>query len=230
MGIARATTPISNTKSSEDADAAELMLYLATSPSPARPTTGSMPRRTPTSMGRILFAGESEDSASGYAGAMSGVGSSSGLASTVSSPSRNGRSHVHMDGDAHPSMDMMDVDVDTHDRDGVATPNLTFSQSSQESTASSVLAPPPPLRSPGLPYASPTKPPSSFGASRKLFIDGEDTRRIMGMATGTYTSTSPSSQPHNRDGSSANNINGNTNASSSNGFTLGKGIDLVEAK
>lgn len=251
MGIARSTTPISNTKSSEDADAAELMLYLATSPSPARPTTSSMPRRTNTTMGRILFAGagEGEDSAatsasgsgSGYAAGgalLSGAGSSSFTSPT----GRSGRSHhMHPDGDG--VVDMMDID----DRgDGVATPILTFSQSSQESAASvsstsssSVLAPPPPLlRSPALPFGSPTtKSSSAFGASRKLFIDGEDTRRIMGLATGTYSSSpspSPGSQPpHNRDGSAnaSNNINRNTtNANSSGGFTLGKGIDLVEAK
>lgn len=55
-GGPRATTPVppSDRKSTEDADAAELMLYLATSPSPARPAVS---RRAPGSMGRVLFPG-----------------------------------------------------------------------------------------------------------------------------------------------------------------------------
>ncbi|KIJ52394.1 hypothetical protein M422DRAFT_43271 [Sphaerobolus stellatus SS14] len=56
-GTRRTATPAppQESKSTEDADAAELMLYLATSPSPVRPT---VVRRPPsTSMGRVLFPG-----------------------------------------------------------------------------------------------------------------------------------------------------------------------------
>lgn len=215
LDIVRATTPVSNVKSSEDADAAELMLYLATSPSPARPTTSSMPRRTPTSMGRVLFTGEdiTSTSASGSPGNNSGFMSGARGDQTVSG------------GDAD-----MEIDVDGPDRDGAATPDLTFSQSSQGSTSSSLLAPPPPLRSPALPHTSPAKP-SSLGPSRKLFIDGDDTRRIMGISmgitTGTYSTSTPSSTAQNTTGSG--NVNGVARTNSGE-FTLGKGIDLVEAK
>ena len=56
-GGGRTTTPAPShdQKLTEDADAAELMLYLATSPSPARPTVAR--RTAPGSMGRVLFAG-----------------------------------------------------------------------------------------------------------------------------------------------------------------------------
>lgn len=55
-GGPRTTTPVplSGHKATEDADAAELMLYLATSPSPVRPP---VTRRAPGSMGRVLFPG-----------------------------------------------------------------------------------------------------------------------------------------------------------------------------
>jgi len=54
----RTTTPnppSQEPKATEDADAAELMLYLATSPSPVRPPVAR--RSAPTSMGRVLFPG-----------------------------------------------------------------------------------------------------------------------------------------------------------------------------
>ncbi|KAF8517708.1 hypothetical protein BU17DRAFT_66781 [Hysterangium stoloniferum] len=55
QGGGRTSTPAPPlAKPTEDADAAELMLYLATSPSPARPTVAR--RAPPTSMGRVLFA------------------------------------------------------------------------------------------------------------------------------------------------------------------------------
>ncbi|GJJ08054.1 hypothetical protein Clacol_002261 [Clathrus columnatus] len=215
MGMVRPTTPVSSVKSNEDADAAELMLYLATSPSPARGGTSSMPRRTPTSMGRVLFAGEGAASNS-----LSGSG---GIASGSTSSFRRQRK---ASGD-----DDMDMDVDKPDRGGSTTPDLSFSQSSQESAVStSLLAPPPPLRSPAQSHPSLTKP-SSHGTSRKLFIDGEDTRRIMGVSMGISTGTYPPSPSSNM--AQKNTGNGSSNGagnSSPTGFTLGKGIDLVEAK
>lgn len=151
----RTTTPVPSheNKPTEDADAAELMLYLATSPSPARPTV--VRRAPPTTVGRILF------------------------------PSAS---------------------VTNHGEDQVGrpvTPGLTASQSSSQDTAVSQLLPPPPspsrahARSPASEGSNARKS-TPFDVSRKLFSDGDDTRRIS-----------------DRDGAR---------------FSLGKGIDLVEAQ
>jgi hypothetical protein len=160
-GGQRATTPVPppEQKATEDAAAAELMLYLATSPSPVRPA-GT--RRAPGSMGRVLFPG--------------------------ASTTKSGKD-TFTDGDMTPAL----------------TAGQSSAPSSQETNATSQLLPPPPspsmshVRSP--PTGSPiAKRSPSFDVSRRLFVDSDDSHRIVELREeGTR-------------------------------FGLGKGIDLVEAK